>query len=120
MGMVKLMDEAESGAVEGNAYSFAIAAAVDEVTPKIVKGETDIAGCSGESGFRALPEYEGRGSGAGGQYARRDYIVESGDSVKSVEDPCAAGRFMPAARARRRNTRSTTSFLKTASTRRRT
>ena len=43
MGMVELMNEAESGAVNGNAYDFTIAAAVDEVSPKLVKGETDIA-----------------------------------------------------------------------------
>ena len=43
MGMVELMNEAESGAVNGNAYDFTIASAVDEVSPKLVKGETDIA-----------------------------------------------------------------------------
>ena len=41
--MVELMNEAESGAVNGNAYDITIASAVDEVSPKLVKGETDIA-----------------------------------------------------------------------------
>ena len=50
MGMVELMNEAESGAVNGNAYDFTIASAVDEVSPKLL------------------------------------YIVESGDSIGSVED----------------------------------
>ena len=45
MGMVELMNEAESGAVNGNAYDFTIASAVDEVSPKLVKGETALPPC---------------------------------------------------------------------------
>ena len=43
MGMVKLMDTAEAGPVNGNAYEFTIAASADEVTPKLVQGDADIA-----------------------------------------------------------------------------
>ena len=42
IGMVKMMDDAES-AGENSTYSFDIYASPDEVTPKIVQGEVDIA-----------------------------------------------------------------------------
>ena len=42
MGMVKLMDDAEAGNT-ANQYEFTIAAAIDEITPKIVQGQFDIA-----------------------------------------------------------------------------
>lgn len=43
MGMVSFMDQAESGTLTDHQYHFSIAAAVDEVTPMLVKGEADIA-----------------------------------------------------------------------------
>lgn len=86
MGMVKLMDEAESGAVEGNAYSFAIAAAVDEVTPKIVKGETDIAAVPANLASVLYQNTKGEVQVLAVNTLGVIYIVESGDSVKSVED----------------------------------
>ncbi len=43
MGMVQLMDTAEAGPVGGNSYEFTIAASADEVTPKLVQGDADIA-----------------------------------------------------------------------------
>ena len=86
MGMVKLMDEAESGAVEGNVYSFAIAAAVDEVTPKIVKGETDIAAVPANLASVLYQNTKGEVQVLAVNTLGVIYIVESGDSVKSVED----------------------------------
>lgn len=43
MGMVSFMDKADSGELADNQYQFSIVAAVDEVTPMLVKGEADIA-----------------------------------------------------------------------------
>ncbi|MDO4442474.1 MAG: ABC transporter substrate-binding protein [Slackia sp.] len=43
MGLVKFMSDAESGAIADNDYSFEIAASPDELTPRIAKGELDIA-----------------------------------------------------------------------------
>lgn len=43
MGMVKFMDEAQSGLIDGNSYAFEIAASPDMLTPKIAQGELDIA-----------------------------------------------------------------------------
>ena len=43
MGMVKFMDDVDSGSVTSENYNFSIAASADEVTPKLVQGEADIA-----------------------------------------------------------------------------
>jgi NitT/TauT family transport system substrate-binding protein len=42
MGMVRLMETAENGAA-ANSYTFTIAGSADELTPKIIQGELDIA-----------------------------------------------------------------------------
>lgn len=41
MGMVKLLSDAEQGKTE-NTYEFEMAAAADELTPKLLKGELDV------------------------------------------------------------------------------
>ena len=41
MGMVKLLDDAESGATE-NGYEFTMAASANELTPQLVQGELDV------------------------------------------------------------------------------
>jgi len=43
IGMVKLMDEADSGVINTNNYSFEIYASADEIVPIIVQGNIDIA-----------------------------------------------------------------------------
>ncbi len=43
MGMVELMDKAESGIFDGNNYTFQLEAAPDAVVPLIVKGSANIA-----------------------------------------------------------------------------
>lgn len=43
MGMVKFMDDTANKTITDNDYNFSIVGSVDEVTPKLVKGETDIA-----------------------------------------------------------------------------
>ena len=82
MGMVKMMnDQKESGA-----YSFEICAAADEITPKLVQGQLDIA---------ALPAnlasvLYNRTNGALQVLAVNTlgvlYIAERGESVQSVSD----------------------------------
>lgn len=42
MGLVKLLSDSESG-IAANKYQYTMAAAADEITPKLVKGELDIA-----------------------------------------------------------------------------
>ncbi|MDO4733391.1 MAG: ABC transporter substrate-binding protein [Bacillota bacterium] len=86
MGLVHFMDQAESGALEENTYSFSVSALVDEVNPKLAKGELDIA---------ALPANVAsvlyNNNNAGFQVLAINtlgviYIVESGESLQTVED----------------------------------
>lgn len=86
MGMVELMNEAESGAVNGNAYDFTIASAVDEVSPKLVKGETDIAAVPANLAAVLYNNTEGQVEVLAVNTLGVLYIVESGDSIGSVED----------------------------------
>lgn len=86
MGMVKFMDEADAGELTDNTYNFSIAAAIDEVTPKLAKGELDIAAVpanvasvlynNNSEGFQVLAV----------NTLGVVYIVESGDTVQSIED----------------------------------
>ena len=85
MGMVRLMEDAEAGET-ANRYTFQIAGSADELTPKLLKGELDIA---------ALPA-----NLASVMYNNTDreiqllaintlgviYIVETGDDVHSMAD----------------------------------
>lgn len=43
MGLVSLMDKSESGAVNGNEYTFELIGAPSEIPAKLLKGESDIA-----------------------------------------------------------------------------
>ena len=81
MGMVELMNEAESGAVNGNAYDFTIASAVDEVSPKLVKGETDIAAVPANLAAVLYNNTEGQVEVLAVNTLGVLYIVESGDSI---------------------------------------
>jgi len=42
MGMIKIMEDAEAGNAKNN-YNFTIVGSADEITPKLIKGELDIA-----------------------------------------------------------------------------
>ena len=86
MGMVQFMDQVDSGVLTDNNYTFSIAAAIDEVTPMLAKGELDIA---------AIPANVSsvlyNNNSAGFQVLAINtlgvlYIVESGNTVQSVED----------------------------------
>ena len=80
MGMAALMNEAESGAVNGNDYAFTIASAVDEVSPKLVKGES----VSSVADLRGRTIYAS-GKGATPEYALNYILSENGvDPEKDV------------------------------------
>lgn len=86
MGMVQMMKESDEGNITSNNYQFEIVSAIDEVTPKLVKGDVDIA---------ALPA-----NLASVLYNKTDkqidvlaintlgvlYICETGDTIHSVQD----------------------------------
>ena len=90
MGMVQLMDSSEAGAVSGNAYTFTIAASADEVTPKLVQGEADIAAVPANLASVLYNNTEGQVQVLAINTLGVLYIVENGESIQSVSD--LAGR----------------------------
>ena len=86
MGLVKLMKDDETA----GAYDFTIAAAVDEVTPMLVKGEADIACVPANLASVLYNNTEGAVRVIAINTLGVLYIVENGDSVHSVKD--LAGR----------------------------
>lgn len=90
MGLVRLMDEAESGPVDGNGYSFSIVASPTEMTPMIVRGEVDIAALPANLASVIYNNTDGAIQVLAVNTLGVLYIVENGDSVHSLED--LAGR----------------------------
>ena len=86
MGMAALMNEAESGAVNGNDYAFTIASAVDEVSPKLVKGETDIAAVPANLASVLYQNTKGEVQVLAVNTLGVLYICELGDTVNTVAD----------------------------------
>lgn len=85
MGMVKLMDNSESGASEG-IYNVTVYGTADEIVPLIVSGEADIANVPCNLASVLYKK-------TGGKIAVIDintlgvlYVVETGETVSSVED----------------------------------
>lgn len=90
MGMVDFMDKAESGELADNNYNFEIVAAVDEVTPKLVQGQVDIAAVPANLASVLYNNTDGGVNVLAVNTLGVLYIVESGDTVSSVSD--LAGR----------------------------
>ena len=81
MGMVKMMKD-DNGAT----YDFSIHAAIDEVTPKLVKGEADIAAVPANLASVLYNNTQGKVKVIAINTLGILYIVENGDTVKSFED----------------------------------
>lgn len=86
MGMVQFMDSAASGAAADNQYQFEIVASVDEVAPKLIQGQADIAAVPAN-----LASVLYNNTGGGVQVLAVNtlgvlYIVESGDTVTDIGD----------------------------------
>jgi NitT/TauT family transport system substrate-binding protein len=86
MGMVSFMDKAESGEIDDNNYNFSIAASIDEVTPKIVQGDVDIAAVPANVASVLYNNTDGEVQVLAINTLGVLYIVENGDSIASVED----------------------------------
>ena len=80
MGMVKMMND------NPDAYQFEIQAAIDVVTQKLVKGEVDIAAVPANVASVLYNNTKGKIQVLAVNTLGVLYIVENGDSVKSVED----------------------------------
>ena len=82
MGMVQLMQE--NG--ETGLYDFTIAAAIDEVTPKIVQGEVDIAAVPANLAAVLYNNTQGKIQVIGINTLGVLYVVEAGETVQTAAD----------------------------------
>lgn len=86
MGMVQMMDDADNGKIDSENYQFTIAASIDEVTPSISQGETDIAAVPANVSSVLYNKLEGGVQVLAINTLGVLYIVENGDTVQSVAD----------------------------------
>lgn len=86
MVMVKFMNDCEEETITDNNYNFSIAASIDEVTPKIVQGEIDIAAVPANVASVLYNNTEGGVKVLAINTLGVLYMVESGDTIHSVED----------------------------------
>ncbi|HHV09324.1 MAG TPA: ABC transporter substrate-binding protein [Clostridiales bacterium] len=85
IGMVKLMDDAAAGVTENN-YQFTIAGTADEISTGLVKGDVDIAAIPCNLASVLYNKTQGGIKLAGINTLGVLYIVETGNSIKSVQD----------------------------------
>lgn len=86
MGMVHMMDQADSGTLTSNNYDFSILTAIDEVTPQIVSGGAGIAAVPANVASVLYNNTEGGVQVLAINTLGVLYIVESGESVTSIQD----------------------------------
>lgn len=85
IGMVKLMEESEAGNAANN-YSFTVAGTADEIAPKLIKGELQMAAVPCNLASVLYNKTEGKISMLAINTLGVLYIVETGDSIQSVAD----------------------------------
>lgn len=85
IGMVQIMDNAKNGTAANN-YDFTIAAAADEFTASLVKGDVQIAALPSNAAATLYNKSEGKLQVLGINTLGVLYILDTGDSVKSVAD----------------------------------
>jgi NitT/TauT family transport system substrate-binding protein len=85
IGMVKVMEDNTTGTTANN-YSFSIAGAADEISTGLVKGDFDIAAVPCNLAAVLYNKTKGQIKLAGINTLGVLYIVETGESITSVED----------------------------------
>lgn len=85
MGMVKLMEDAEADRT-ANDYNFTIAGEADIISTGLIKGEFDIAAIPCNLASVLYNKTEGKIKLAGINTLGVLYIIETGDSINSIED----------------------------------
>lgn len=85
MGMVKLIDEANNGEAV-NDYNFTMAGTADEITPKLIQGELDIAAVPCNLASVLYNKTEGGIKVLAVNTLGVLYLVEKGDDVATIED----------------------------------
>lgn len=86
MGMVKMMDDADNGALTDNNYHFEITATVDEVGPALIQGKADIAALPANLASVLYNKTEGGLAVLAVNTLGVLYIVDHGEQVKTVSD----------------------------------
>ena len=86
MGMVSLMEEAKKGVMDGNSYFFDDLATIDVVVAKLAKGEVDIAAIPANLSSVLFNNTKGALKVLAINTLGVLYIMESGDSITSIED----------------------------------
>ena len=86
IGLSPFMSRAENGELTDNNYQFTIAASADEVGPKLVKGEIDMAAIPANLSSVLYNKSEGAICVLGINTLGVLNIVESGDTVHSIGD----------------------------------
>lgn len=84
MGMVKLMHD--DGAAASPRYEFTIAASADELTPRLVQGDVDICALPANLASVLYNNTEGQIQVLAVNTLGVLYLVESGDTIHTVED----------------------------------
>lgn len=85
MGLVKLMDDAEAGKAQ-NKYEFTIAAAADELTPKLIRGEIDMIAVPANLASVLYGKTEGEVEVLAVNTLGVVYIVDKNEEISSVAD----------------------------------
>ena len=86
MGMVQFMSETDNGSITDNNYDFTITAMTDEVSAALSQGTTDIAAVPANLASVLYNNTEGGVQVLAINTLGVLYIVESGDTVQSMED----------------------------------
>lgn len=86
MGLVKFMNDVDEKTVTSNNYQFEILASVDEVAPKIVKGEVNIAAVPANLASVIYNNSNAEVEALAVNTLGVLYICQTGDSVKTVQD----------------------------------
>lgn len=86
MGMVKMMDENDHGELNDENYSFELLSAVDEIAPKVAKGEADIFAVPANLGSVLYNNTDKGVVALAVNTLGVLYICETGESVSSVAD----------------------------------
>lgn len=86
MGLVKLMNDADSEEALCNNYTFSMAASADEITPQFIQGNIDIACVPANLASVLYNKTEGNVQVLAVNTLGVLYIAENGDTINSVAD----------------------------------
>lgn len=86
MGLVDFINRCETGQLTDNRYNFNIVTAADEITPKLLKGEIDIAAIPANLASVLYNNSEGKIQVMAINTLGVLYVVETGSTVNSVAD----------------------------------